>query len=188
MFLFSTINIPQNDIEFFAELYTKYEPLMLHTARKYLDDYQAVEDIVNDCVEKLLRKIDTLKTLNSCTLSAYIVYTVRNTALNYNRRNRLKNFHMVPENDILPEVDYQNFELNPELILLRSELTKETQIVLDKLPEQYRELLIGKYFMKMSDKELSKALGCKQSSIRMMLTRARRKAYELMAEGEYQYD
>ena len=47
-----------------------------------------------------------------------------------------------------------------------------------------RLLLEGKYILGYTDAELADMLGCKKSSVRMKLTRARRRAFQLMTEEE----
>ena len=52
------------------------------------------------------------------------------------------------------------------------------------LPEEDQLLLEGKYILGYKDTELADMLGCKKDSIRMKLTRARRRAFQLMTEEE----
>lgn len=52
--------------------------------------------------------------------------------------------------------------------------------VWDKLDEQTRYLLNARYLMESSDAEIAAQLGISAGSVRTYLTRARRKAYELM--------
>ena len=53
-----------------------------------------------------------------------------------------------------------------------------------RLSEEDRILLEGKYVWGQSDKELAEILHCKPSSIRMKLTRARRRALNNLSEKE----
>ena len=68
------------------------------------------------------------------------------------------------------------------------EKKKEFIKVWDTLPEDTRELLAGKYILRMSDAELAEEFCCSPDSIRMKLTRARRRALEMMKEGGLSYD
>ena len=52
------------------------------------------------------------------------------------------------------------------------------------LPEEDQLLLEGKYILGYKDTELADMLGCTKDSIRMKLTRARRRAFQLMTEEE----
>ena len=186
-FVFSD-NISKDDENYFTGVYLRYEALMYATARKYMHNVDTVEDIVQDSVEKLIKKTDTLKTLNSCTLAAYIVYTVRNTAINHLRRADLENSYFISEYNDELEPRMLGRELNPESIYLDTEFSNETWEALRKLPEKYMILLKGKYLLGLNDRELAKIIGCSPSSVRMYLTRARRCAVELLTKGELTYE
>ena len=56
----------------------------------------------------------------------------------------------------------------------------------DQLTQEEQLLLSGKYILEYSDAELAGQLGCGPASVRMKLTRVRRKARKLMDmyEGE----
>lgn len=181
-------SIPIDDQSYFTDIYLQYEPIMYATARKYIKDANYIEDIVQDSVEKLIKKTSTLRRLNSCTLTAYIVYTVRNTALNHLRRENLKNAHFVSNPENIFEYYESNIDRDPESIYLNIEFSNETWKILSTLPDMYLALLKGKYILGLDDQELAGIIGCKPSSVRMYLTRARRSAIELLTKGELIHD
>ena len=55
---------------------------------------------------------------------------------------------------------------------------------LEHMEPQERALLEGKYILAQSDKELAADFKCKPDSIRMKLTRARRKLLDIMKRSE----
>ena len=73
----------------------------------------------------------------------------------------------------------------PEDILLSNEFSDAFAEVFDSLPEEDRLLLRGKYELDLDDAELAALLGCAPNSIRMKLTRARRRAVAHLLEGDY---
>lgn len=92
---------------FLEELYERHRRLMYATALKFVSDQRAAEDIVHDAVVKLLEKEDTLRTLSCCTLTSYVVYTVRNTAVSHLRRQDVRKKHRVEtESDWEAEVSH----------------------------------------------------------------------------------
>lgn len=189
MILFAfTDGIPINDRNYFTDIYLQYEAIMYSAARKILNNTESVEDVVQDSVEKLIRKIAVLRTLNSCALTAYIVYTVRNTALNHLRRENLKNTHFISNQDNISELADCDLDTNPEVAYLKTEFSNETWELLSALPDKYMTLLKGKYILGLDDSELAEIIGCKPSSVRMYLTRARRSAVELLTKGELIHD
>ena len=68
--------------------------------------------------------------------------------------------------------------------LLARERVDRLRIIWPKLGEEDRLLLEGKYLLEYSSAELGERLGCQSASVRMKLTRARRRALKWMTEGE----
>lgn len=61
--------------EFMAELYINYYPIIKKTVFGIVNDYNMVEDVINDALVKLIGKISTLRGLKCYQLTTYIVYT-----------------------------------------------------------------------------------------------------------------
>ena len=68
--------------------------------------------------------------------------------------------------------------------LMARERSDRLRTIWPRLGEEDRLLLEGKYLRECSDRELAQLLGCRVDSIRMKLTRARRRALKRMTEGE----
>ena len=181
-------NENSNDQALMMSIYKQYSRLMYSIARKFSTNEAVVEDLVQDSVLKLIPKLHTLKTLNRYALSAYIVYTVRNTAINYLRRQEIENQYKATEDFNIISADLLSKDFTPEELLLMSEYNEEFHRVWKLLTKEDQQLLKGKYFLELSDSDLAKQFGCKSSSIRMMLTRARRRALEILKEEEFGND
>lgn len=182
MLLFSMPIDNAEDQAFMLDVYEQHKGLMYRIANDYLSDAQEAEDLVQDCIEKLIKKVDTLKGLNAYALTAYVAYTVKNTATNYLKRRSLRNRYSAEAET--SDMDYMDASPSPEELLLLSERIDEFHIDFARLPENERQLLVSKYILDLSDAELAEMFGCKPESIRMKLTRARRKAIQLFMEGE----
>lgn len=87
-----------NDRSYMLWLYEEFGNLMLSTAKKYVRDQSDCEDIIQDALISLLKKVQTLRNIHGCILTSYIVATVRNTAINH-----LKQKNMVYEHTISME-------------------------------------------------------------------------------------
>ncbi len=136
--------------------------------------------MVQESVCKLLKKISTLRTLECCALTAYLVYTVRNTAINYCKRAKLQTVPFEEE-----QMASERLPLEDAFIL--QEQGANLHKVLHQLPEEYQVVLYGKYILGDSTAELAHQLRCSTAGVRMKLTRARRKALELLKEEMF-YD
>ena len=178
----------ETDQQFMLGIYETYKPIMFKTARKYVSNYFAVEDLVQDSLLKLIPKIPTLRQLQGSTLDTYIVYTVRNTAFNYLRKEATEKRYLTFDDvdDLVHQLrtDDRFIEESAE----RLELKVQVMNILRKLPERDQEVLIRKYYLSQSDQEISTNLGCKPNSVRMMLTRIRRRVFSIMNEEGITYE
>ena len=74
-----------------------------------------------------------------------------------------------------------------EILLLKEEIHTLLS-VMDQLKEEERTLLYGRYLLGLSDEEVAETIQCKPSSVRMKLTRVRRKVMDMMKQAEGEKD
>ena len=183
MLIFTTMINDIDDRAFMQEVYQQNERLMYAIALKYASNTQDCEDIVHDTVEKLCKNIAKIKELPNSALRAYVVYAVRNTAINFRKHQSTINRHIqqLSGDDSNSEYD------QPESIIERIEDLKEKRTSLTKvwmqLTDAEQELLYRKYVLDQTTEELAGIFQCSRDSIRMRLSRARRKSLRLM-KGE----
>lgn len=183
MLIFTTMINDVDDRAFMQEVYQQNERLMYAIALKYASNTQDCEDIVHDTVEKLCKNIAKIKELPNSALRAYVVYAVRNTAINFRKHQATINRHIqqLSGDDSNSEYD------QPESIIERIEYLQEKRTSLTKvwmqLTDAEQELLYRKYVLDQTTEELSGIFQCSRDSIRMRLSRARRKSLRLM-KGE----
>ena len=94
MLIFTTMINDVDDRAFMQEVYQQNERLMYAIALKYASNTQDCEDIVHDTVEKLCKNIAKIKGLPNSALRAYVVYAVRNTAINFRKHQSTINRHI----------------------------------------------------------------------------------------------
>ena len=183
MLIFATMINDVDDRAFMQEVYQQNERLMYAIALKYASNTQDCEDIVHDTVEKLCKNIAKIKELPNSALRAYVVYAVRNTAINFRKHQSTINRHIqqLSGDDSNSEYD------QPESIIERIEDLQEKRTRLTKvwtqLTDAEQELLYRKYVLDQTTEELAGIFQCSRDSIRMRLSRARRKSLRLM-KGE----
>lgn len=171
-----------SDREFMDQMYMEFERLMFFTARQYTSKAEIAEDIVQESLVRLYEKVRTMKPMKHVVLAAYIRATVRNTAINVLRKmNRERDYAADAETDAFAQAE-QEWVLNTMMDLsgYRVLLSK----IWPRLPEDDRVLLEGKYILGYSDQELAEEIGCQANSIRVKLTRARRRALAIIQEQE----
>lgn len=177
-FIAAAVDDP-GDREFMERFYLEHERLMYATVRKWLDDSEAAKDIVQESVLRLIPKISFLRQQERCVNASYVVSTVRNTTINYlRRRSRAEGRCASLEEGEEPAVPQVSLD---ELVLLTEQRERLARVWV-RLTEEEQLLLEGKYILGYEDGELAGMPGCKKDSVRMKLTRARRRALRLMLE------
>lgn len=160
---------------FLGELYQKNKTLLYITARKYVAENDC-EDVVQDAVVRIAQNVSTIQRLEPKAVTAYLVLTVRSAAVNYLKHQKVIELHSagLTVEEACCTTDTEQRTDGVEVILLRKELAGALYEALGRLTERDQILLYGKYYLGLSDQELQEIVGCKTSSVRMLLTRARR--------------
>lgn len=166
------LNTP-DEKDFMLELLDEYETLMYSTARRFSAE-GSTEDIVQESLVKLIDHIQTIMAIPRCNLAGYIVNTVKNTALNRLRMESVRRKYVAE--GASPEEVSDAADASAERIMLQLEDRRDFYQVWVTLPEADRALLEDRYILGKTDEELARELGCKSDSVRMKLTRARRRA------------
>ena len=167
-----------DDQTFICHLYEEYEQLMFWTAAKYLNNIEDRKDAVQDAIIALIRNLETIKRLKDSYLRTYIVYTVESRSINLVKRKNI-------ELRLFDDLDSVPVGTSVDMIedsLLQMTMRHTISDIWTKLSTQDIILLESKYILGYNDNEIGEMLGCKASSVRMYLTRARRKAMELILE------
>lgn len=184
----SSRSMLHNEQRFIGELYEEYKYIMYATVRKHISNDIIAEDLVQEAVLRLIPKSGLLRQLNKPALAAYIVYTVRNVALNYLRDKSTESNHILFQLFEGFEEDYSTESRDVEASVIHKDKISEFKAIIMKLPPKQQELLIRKYYIKQTDEEIARYLNCKPSSVRMMLTRARRDAMAMLKKEGFTYE
>lgn len=183
-----TENVGQNDTEqeFILWLYQEFNRLMFYTAQKYVADQKQQEDIIQESLRKLIEKAPQLRRFQRPVLASYIVTTVRNTSIDYLKMWQAEKERLVNLDDLITQEAESSKSIDEGLIL--QEEIEQLKKVWPKLDAETRMVLEGKYILGYDNEKLSQMLGCRPSSVRMRLTRARRKALDLIRKEGKRHD
>lgn len=168
-----------DDRTFMEELYLNYRRMMYKRICRYVKGPKDAEDILQTVLERLIHKIDLLRSLDQGHLVGYISAACRNTAKNFVMRTGRE----IPFADVEPQGEEAAAWQLPhaaEALVLRREDISQLGRIWPKLDEQAQLLLEGYYILGKSMQELGEEFGIKPSSVRMYLTRARRQAAALL--------
>lgn len=171
----------EDDRAYMTALYQKHYALMLKTAWVFTKERADVEDIVSDSCAALILKLDTVRTLEQGKLRSYIVTTVRNTAIDFCRKQQRQNARFVQVED----GDMQQYPATVSVegsILLMDELN-EVRRALHSLPERERDILRMKCQQGMKDAQIAELIGLSESSVRKYVIRAREHLKAMIYRG-----
>lgn len=160
-----------DDRDFMEWLYKQHYRLMFSTAWKIFRDKATVEDVVSDSCLALMKKLPLLRNIERNKLSVYIVFTVRNTALNYYVKQKRTNIYIVSGENVEVEAIADKLKLE-EKVLLEDELERVWKAIM-QLPEKEQQIMRMKYAMEMPDDEIADKVGLSINSIRKYVSRAR---------------
>ncbi|MEG0322281.1 MAG: sigma-70 family RNA polymerase sigma factor [Oscillospiraceae bacterium] len=169
-----------DDRVFMEELFQNYQRLMYNEICKIVRNPWNTEDVMQSTLIKLIDKISTLRSRSRDQLVNYIISACKNTAYNYVRD------HAHPQES--PFEDYLNTaSIDQDGHTLELRLMKREELdclarAWPKLDERTRRLLEGYYILEKPMTALASELDIKPESVRMALTRARKKAYNLLEE------
>ena len=172
--------VSRADSQAFVQSYQRYERLILAVIRKYVSDPYVQEDLVQDTLVGLIQAKQRLASLPREVLPAYVAAAARNHAINYLRRQRWVQVHIT---SLEEHWDLAAACPPPEEALLAWEMRQVLRRIWPSLPRREQQLLGGRYLLGYSDRQLSRLLGCRPSSVRMLLTRARRRARALVQDS-----
>ncbi len=129
--------------------------------------------MVQDAFIRLLEKITLLRTLDHCRKTAYIAYTGMSVAINYVKHRDVvsKYTFFGMESDLSEDLRNERDDLEDQIIH-RLDVESLCNSLLD-LPEAQRDVLVFKYFLELSDAEISEILGISPKSVPQYVRRAR---------------
>ena len=168
-----------DDREFIKAFFQKYERLMYSEIYKFTSEPADVDDILQTVLVKLIEKVRLLRSMERNPRVNYLITAIKNTSINMVCRKR--------QIDSLDDVDW--FDKNQpqapdevEDMVFRREAVFRIEAVWPLLDEKNRFLLRARYFLGMNQEEIAAELNIKPDSVRMEMSRARKKVRELLEE------
>ena len=137
-----------------------YQSFVIHTALRYLKDYDDADDVAQEVFIKALNSLPKFKKQSS--LKTWLYRITVNMCQNELRKKKFVSFFSFGNNNDENDDNYFDVSSNepkPDSVLE----FKETEAIFvkayNKLPEKQRETFILRYFEEMPYEEISKLLG-----------------------------
>lgn len=141
---------------------------MMFRVGKYVESKDC-EEVVQNCLVKLMEHVDTLRKMDEAHQMAYIAVALDHHALNHIRKEaRLIKTNAAESADL-------HFIEDEEDVIEIVERKLDLQAVVDNmqyLKERDRQLIKLRYAFGLSDKQISEITGIKQTNVRMTVKRS----------------
>lgn len=152
------------DAETFKKVFLPYHQKLYRIAYRIVQNTANAEDIVQESFIKLWNTRDELENIDNT--EAFAIIILRNTCLDYLRKTK-NDYHTSYDADI------------PETVSLSTQIeiqddAKYVKSLIDKLPEQQRQVMMLKHWDGYTDEEIENMTGISPGNIRVILSRARK--------------
>jgi RNA polymerase sigma-70 factor (ECF subfamily) len=152
------------DAETFKKVFLPYHQKLYRIAYRIVQDAANAEDIVQETFIKLWNKRGDMQDIENT--EAFSIIILRNTCLDFLRKTK-NDYHANYDADI-PETTSlaKQIEVQDE--------AEQVKKLINKLPEQQRQVMIMKHWDGYSDEEIEQITGISPGNIRVILSRARK--------------
>jgi|HigsolmetaGSP11D_1036233.scaffolds.fasta_scaffold04662_5 RNA polymerase sigma-70 factor (ECF subfamily) len=166
----------EDDCEYISMLYRQYYPVMKKHAYIMTRDANAVEDLVQDTMMRLISKISLLRSLNDYKRASYIIYTLKHVCVDYIRKKTRRSQRRLTAvaDHILTQIP--DIRSATEEAFVKHEEIRNLNQVLFCLSERDRNLLYYRYILDLKDQEISKLLDIPAQHVRQYVARAKLRA------------
>lgn len=163
-----------------ADLATLYRSRILQLAMRYVKSQEDAEEIAQDVLLKVYRKIDAFR--GDAALSSWIFRITFNAAMSRLRGQKTASILEVREQDLLSDVEENGGRVRREPVdwssmgdelVMRSQLRHKLAGALKDLPQIYRVPVILRDLHGLSTGEASARLGIKEQTLKSRLHRGR---------------
>lgn len=169
----------EDDQAYFLRFYRQYERLMFSVAKQFSIPNTEPEDVVQEALSKLIKKLKTFRSLPKPKQINYLTTTIYHTGCEMYAKAKKITFLSLDDARMFPTSSEEHSEPLEETVLNQTKFAEFRQ-VWKELPLGTRVLLERKYVLKQSDREIAEDIGIQPASLRMRLTRAKREARELL--------
>lgn len=169
MFIYLQMIETPEDRSKFEDLYLRYKNIMFFTANKILHNYHDAEDAVHAAFVKIAENIEKIEAPDSPKTRGYVVTIVEHAAIDlYRKHKRTTTANLEEWKNLGLTVEYDGHNSLAACIL--------------KLPANYRECILPRYYHGYDTHEIARALGISESAAFKLNQRAKKKLLELCQE------
>ncbi|MCP4231078.1 MAG: RNA polymerase sigma factor [bacterium] len=170
------------------QFYEKHFPQIYRMMYFSVATETEAEDLTRDAFLAFFESLPRFK--GKCRLSTWLYSIAKNHLRNYYTRKKRRPMVSL---DNAPNPDMQSYLFNlryegdgPEELASRKEAAGQVHYVLEKLPDNYREVLLHRYINGLATAETAEIMGKTEGNIRVLLHRAGKAFAEEFHRSEMQ--
>ena len=170
--------------EALSAMYEKHHRIIFAQLRGRVDG-QDTEDVLHSILDRMLRSMDRLNTMDEIRQAMYIRSIARNAAMDYLRARVRRRNHMADATDE-DMADLADSQPRVEDMVLTRDTLAQMRRLIAALPAPKRDLLEMKYVQEMDDGQIARTLGISRVNVRQRLSRIRKELRERMEAMGYE--
>lgn len=163
------------DEEAFAQLVQRYSNTLFNFICRFLNDYDAASDILQQVFTQLYISLPKLRTGEP--LKAWLFQVARNRCLDELRRKRVLHFSELQaasdDDDLSPLAIIPDTSPLPEEVAERHDLQDILQRAISGLPPKFRAVVLLRYTSQLSFSEIGRALQMPEATAKTYFQRAK---------------
>jgi RNA polymerase sigma-70 factor (ECF subfamily) len=172
-------------------VFREYAPRIYSLARRMLGNDADAEDVTQDVLLQVVRKLDTFR--GDSQLSTWLHRVTVNAALAHRQKRANRQRHETAEADgevletAAPETAVKRWNVAPDEPVLAAEQTAVIERAIGQLPEPFRDVYLLADVEGLANAEIGELLGLSVPAVKSRLHRARMRMRDLLAphfEGE----
>ncbi len=163
--------------EAFRAVYEESRGAAMAAVRRYCDDKDEYEDILQETYLQVYRSVGDLRDEEKAL--AWICRIAANTALRHTQKNRKQQHDtfsdLAEEDGTIPDFEDVTGTYNPETIADRKAVSEAVAKILDSLPQDQRTAMWMVYGQQVTVREFAAALGVSENTVKSRLYQGRNK-------------
>ena len=175
--------LTQSNRKFFQIFYESYINFLIYIADKYAETPEDRQDLVQESWARLLKNVSVLRKLDRGRTAKYIELTVKTAYLDQEQQRCREKMLLLDPQTLETLLDLKSYgqeesaAVGEAVATLKKRLTRRQWLLLE-----------GKYILGYSHRELSRAFGVDENSIRSMVFRAKKEAMDILRETAEEED
>lgn len=152
------------DQGYFDQLAYLIMPDIVNIAYRYTQNIEDAKDVCQEVLIKLYRNLKAFR--RGAKFSTWVYRVTLNASIDFLRKQ--KKTVILNESIVKNDDSYSSLQENIESKDIKDKIKKEV----DKLPARQKNVFILKHFQSLKIRQISKILGCSQSSVKTHLVRS----------------